>query len=154
MAPAALAPIDIDLLVPQLTCDDKIGAIKELVDLLHRGGYVEDSLAFLQSVLAREALQSTILDDVALPHARCGSVDKMGLALGIARPAMDFPSGDDRGRVDIICLIAVPAHASDAYLTILSTLARIFSDIDLKSILTNCRSSEALRTALLSRCIP
>ena len=139
--------------MPQLASDDKIGAIKELVDLLHAGGYVQDSLAFLQSVLEREALQSTILDDVALPHARCVSVNKMGLALGIARPSIDFPSGDDRGRVRIICLIAVPANASDAYLTILGTLASIFSDIDLKSFLTDCTTPEDLRTALLSRCI-
>ena len=151
---ASLAPIDVTLLVPQLNSDDKIGAIKELVDLLHAGGYVQDSLAFLQSVLEREALQSTILDDVALPHARCASVNKMGLAMGIARPAIDFPSGDDRGRVDIICLIAVPAQSSDDYLTILSTLARMFSDVDLKTILTDCSSSEDLRTTLLSCFIP
>ena len=85
-----------DLLIPQLEADSKIGAIKELVDRLHRGGIVTDSLSFLQSILERENLQSTILGgDVALPHARCRSASKLGLALGTTVQPIDFPSGDD-----------------------------------------------------------
>ena len=35
---------------------DRMGAIKEMVDRLHRTGCVTDSLAFLQSVLDRESM--------------------------------------------------------------------------------------------------
>ena len=110
-----------DLLIPQLEADSKIGAIKELVDRLHRGGVVTDTLSFLQSVPERENLQSTILGgDVALPHARSRTVSKLGLALGTMAQPIDFPSGDDRCTVQMICLIAVPAHAPDLYLSLLA----------------------------------
>ena len=76
--------IDSELLIPQLHADNKIGAIKELVDKMHEQGVVTDSLSFLQSVLEREQLQSTILGgEVALPHARSRSVRDLGLAWGL-----------------------------------------------------------------------
>lgn len=142
--------IDPELLVPNLQADTKIGAIKELVDLLHAKGVVKDSLSFLQAVLEREALNSTILDDVALPHARTPAVNQMGMALGVARRPIDFPSGDERGSIQLLCLIAVPAHESDLYLTLLSTLARSFNDIEFKTALLNCSSSQDLYHLLSS----
>ena len=145
--------IDPELLVPNLRASTKIGAIKELVDLLHAKGVVKDSLSFLQAVLEREALNSTILDDVALPHARTPAVNQMGMALGVARRPIDFPSGDERGSIQLLCLIAVPAHESDLYLTLLSTLARSFNDNDFKTALLNCSSSQNLYHLLSSSSI-
>ena len=146
------APIDPELLVPQLSAGTKIGAIKELVDRMYLKGIVGDSLSFLQSVLERENLQSTILGgDIALPHARSRSVNELGLALGIARPPIDFPSGDDRRPIHLICLIAVPAHAPDLYLALLAALARTFADVELKQSLVNCTSREELYRLLSSR---
>ncbi|MGB1718974.1 MAG: PTS sugar transporter subunit IIA, partial [Candidatus Latescibacterota bacterium] len=76
---------DIDLLLPRLTATSKIGAIKELTDLLHERHVITDRLGFLQAVLEREQLQSTVLNnEVALPHARGRCVDSLGLAMGIA----------------------------------------------------------------------
>jgi fructose PTS system EIIBC or EIIC component len=146
------ALIDPELLVPQLNADTKIGAIKELVDRMHLKGIVGDSLSFLQSVLERENLQSTILGgDIALPHARSRSVNELGLALGIARPPIDFPSGDDRRSIHLICLIAVPAHAPDLYLALLAALARTFADVELRHSLVNCTSREDLYHLLSCR---
>ena len=131
-----------DLLIPQLEANSKIGGIKELVDRLNRGGIVTDSLSFLQSVLERENLQSTILGgDVALPHARSRSASKLGLALGTTTEPIDFPSGDDRCPIRMICLIAVPAHAPDLYLSLLASLARTLADPDLKHGLLHADSA-------------
>jgi fructose PTS system EIIBC or EIIC component len=131
-----------DLLIPQLEADSKIGGIKELVDRLHRGGIVTDSLSFLQSILERENLQSTILGgDVALPHARSRSASKLGLALGTTAQPIDFPSGDDRCAIQMICLIAVPAHAPDLYLSLLASLARTLANPELKHGLLHADSA-------------
>lgn len=142
--------IDSELLIPQLHADNKIGAIKELVDKMHEQGVVTDSLSFLQSVLEREQLQSTILGgEVALPHARSRSVRDLGLAMGIARTPIDFPSGDDRHGVRLICLIAVPAHAPDLYLNLLGSLARILSDEERKTKLIAAESAADMQALLL-----
>jgi mannitol/fructose-specific phosphotransferase system IIA component (Ntr-type) len=144
--------IDPSLLVPNLSADTKIGAIKELVDRLHRRGIVQDSLSFLQSVLERENLQSTIFTDyVALPHARSRSVSELGMALGIARKPIDFPSGDDRRPVHLICLIAVPAHAPDLYLSLLAGLSRTFSDAGFRNALLQATTTEELYGLLSAR---
>ena len=122
-----------DLLIPRLAADSKISAINELVDALHRGDIVTDRLSFLQSVLERENLQSTILGgDVALPHARSRAASRLGLALATMAQPIDFPSGDDRRAVQLICLIAVPAHAPDLYLSLLASLAQTLSNANLK----------------------
>ena len=138
-----------DLLIPQLEADSKIGTIKELVDRLHLGGVVTDSLSFLQSVLERENLQSTILGgDVALPHARSRTVSTLGLALGTTTQPIDFPSGDDRCAVQMICLIAIPAHAPDLYLSLLASLARTLADADLKHGLLHASSASEMHRLL------
>jgi mannitol/fructose-specific phosphotransferase system IIA component (Ntr-type) len=142
--------VDPALLIPQLNADSKIGAIKELVDHMHEQGLVTDSLSFLQSVLERENLQSTILGkEVALPHARSRCVRDLGLALGITRQPIDFPSGDERQSIRLICLIAVPTHAPDLYLSLLGSLARQLSDEDRKAALLDAGSTEAMRELLL-----
>ena len=42
--------------------------------------------------------------------------------------SIEFPSGDERHDVGIICLIAVPADAPGLYLKLIGVLARAFSD--------------------------
>lgn len=140
-----------ELLVPRLSADNKIGAIKELVDRLHAHGVVADSLSFFQSVLERETLQSTILSgDVAIPHARSRTVNHLGMALGIAPQPLDFPSGDERQAIRLICLIAVPAHEPLSYLSLLSTVAHTFSNTELKNTLLQVDSSKELYHLLSS----
>ena len=81
-----------DLLIPQLEADSKIGAIKELVDRLHRGGIVTDSLSFLQSILERENLQSTILGGDVAPTPRTVPLgQQIGFGLRHDGTAYRFP---------------------------------------------------------------
>ncbi len=141
---------DIDLLLPRLTATSKIGAIKELTDLLHERHVITDRLGFLQAVLEREQLQSTVLNnEVALPHARGRCVDSLGLAMGIAPAPIDFPSGDECSTVRLICLIAVPAHAPDLYLNLLGMLARILSSNQRRRDFLQAESAEQMQQLLL-----
>jgi PTS system fructose-specific IIC component len=141
---------DIDLLLPRLTATSKIGAIKELTDRLHERHVITDRLGFLQAVLEREQLQSTVLNnEVALPHARGRCVDSLGLAMGIAPAPIDFPSGDECSTVRLICLIAVPAHAPDLYLNLLGMLARILSSNQRRRDFLQAESAEQMQQLLL-----
>tara|TARA_Y100001934_G_C12050087_1_gene630336 strand:- start:57 stop:548 length:492 start_codon:yes stop_codon:yes gene_type:complete len=141
---------DIDLLLPRLTATSKIGAIKELTDLLHERRVITDRLGFLQAVLEREQLQSTVLNnEVALPHARGRCVDSLGLAMGIAPAPIDFPSGDECSTVRLICLIAVPAHAPDRYLNLLGMLGRILSSNQRRRDFLQAESAEQMQQLLL-----
>lgn len=138
------------LMIPEFAADSKIPAIKELVDRLHEHDVVDDKLAFLQAVLERETLQSTVIGDgeVALPHARGRMVRSLGMALGRAKTPIGFPSGDDRHEVALICLIAVPADAPGLYLKLLSALARAFQDAAFRAELGKAESAERMQQLL------
>ena len=118
-------------MVPDLGAESKIGAIKTLVDRLQQAGILDDSLSFLQAVLERENIESTVVHGlIALPHARCRAVSRLGMAVGVSSQPIDYPSGDDRSSVRLICLIAVPADAPRLYLGLLAALASAFGDDD------------------------
>ncbi len=136
--------LDPELMIPDLKADSKIAAIKELTNRLYLKGVVKDSLSFLQAVLGRENIESTIIGEVAMPHARSLAVNQLGLALGVSRQPIDYPSGDDREAIQVICLIAVPAHAPDSYLALLGALARTFHDGGMIGAMQQARNPEAL----------
>ena len=128
----------------------KIEAVKHLIDRLHEQGVIGDSLAFLQAVLERENLQSTVLDGViALPHARGRMVKRLGIAIGTdPERSIDFPSGDERHQVGLICLIAVPADAPGLYLKLLSALARVFDDSAFRHELREAETADRMQQLL------
>jgi mannitol/fructose-specific phosphotransferase system IIA component (Ntr-type) len=138
------------LMIPELAADSKIPAIKELVDRLHEHDVVDDNLAFLQAVLERETLRSTVIGDgeVALPHARGRMVRGLGMAMGRSRIPIGFPSGDDRHEVGLICLIAIPANEPGLYLKLLSALARVFQDAAFRVELGKAESAERMQQLL------
>lgn len=138
------------LMIPRLEADSKISAIKELADSLHGQQIVDDNLAFLQAVLERESLQSTVIGDgqVALPHARGRMVRRLGMALGRTKQPIGFPSGDDRHEVELICLIAVPADSPGIYLKLLAALARVFDDKAFRAELGQAESAERMQQLL------
>ena len=103
----------------------------------------------VEALLDRESLGPTgVGHGVALPHARSRTVSTLGLALGTTTQPIDFPSGDDRCAVQMICLIAIPAHAPDLYLSLLASLARTLADADLKHGLLHASSASEMHRLL------
>uniref|UniRef100_UPI000A3CD97D PTS fructose transporter subunit IIABC n=1 Tax=Streptomyces glaucescens TaxID=1907 RepID=UPI000A3CD97D len=100
-------------------------------------GRVTDLEGFLADVAAREAQMPTGLDGgIGIPHCRSAHVTEPTLAFGRSAAGVDFGAAD--GPADLIFLIAAPAGADDAHLTILSSLARQ---------LMNTEFTDALRAA-------
>lgn len=137
--------LDSALMVPDLRSQDRMGCIKELVDRMHRARCVTDSLSFLQSVLDREDLESTVVGPgVAFPHARCRLATRLGTAFGISRCGIDFRSESHPHRVHLVCLLAVPTAGDGAYLPLLSVLTRFFQDLESRSGLMACHTPEEM----------
>ena len=137
--------LDVSLLVPDLQSKDRMGAIKELVDRLYGAQKVTDSLKFLQTVLDREDQVSTVLGrGVALPHARCRSVVQPSVALGISQEGIVFPSDVEPEPVHVICMVAVPVAVPVPYLSVLSDLAMLFKDSDVRVGLMGCETATSM----------
>ncbi|WP_328299161.1 fructose-specific PTS transporter subunit EIIC [Streptomyces sp. NBC_00435] len=110
--------VDLDL-----SAESKEGAARALAERMVALGRVTDLDGFLADVAAREALMPTGLEGgIGIPHCRSAHVSAPTLAFGRAPSAIDFGAPD--GPADLIFLIAAPAGADDAHLSILSSLAR------------------------------
>ncbi|MEV0976805.1 fructose-specific PTS transporter subunit EIIC [Streptomyces sp. NPDC049915] len=110
--------VDLDLSVTT-----KEAAARALAERMVALGRVTDLDGFLADVAAREAQMPTGLDGgIGIPHCRSAHVTEPTLAFGRSAAGIDFGAAD--GPADLIFLIAAPAGADDAHLTILSSLAR------------------------------
>ncbi|MGW7786108.1 PTS sugar transporter subunit IIA, partial [Streptomyces tricolor] len=129
--------ITADLVDLDLSADTKEAAARALAERMVAQGRVTDLDGFLADVAAREAQMPTGLDGgIGIPHCRSAHVTAPTLAFGRSAAGVDFGAAD--GPADLIFLIAAPAGADDAHLTILSSLARQ---------LMNTEFTDALRSA-------
>ncbi|MFJ3663952.1 fructose-specific PTS transporter subunit EIIC [Streptomyces sp. NPDC090119] len=115
--------ITADLVDLDLSAESKEAAARALAERMVGQGRVTDLDGFLADVAAREAQMPTGLDGgIGIPHCRSEHVTEPTLAFGRSAAGIDFGAPD--GPADLIFLIAAPAGADDAHLTILSSLAR------------------------------
>ncbi|MFE7766860.1 fructose-specific PTS transporter subunit EIIC [Streptomyces sp. NPDC057438] len=115
--------ITADLVDLDLSAETKEAAARALAERMVTKGRVTDLDGFLADVAAREAQMPTGLDGgIGIPHCRSEHVTAPTLAFGRSTAGVDFGAPD--GPADLIFLIAAPAGADDAHLTILSSLAR------------------------------
>ncbi|AXG79583.1 PTS fructose transporter subunit IIABC [Streptomyces paludis] len=115
--------ITADLVDLDLAAETKEAAARSLAERMVTLGRVTDLDGFLADVAAREAQMPTGLDGgIGIPHCRSAHVSEPTLAFGRSARGIDFGAPD--GPADLIFLIAAPAGADDAHLTILSALAR------------------------------
>ncbi|OEJ46132.1 PTS lactose transporter subunit IIC [Streptomyces agglomeratus] len=139
--------ITADLVDLDLVATTKEEAARSLAERMVALGRVTDLDGFLADVAAREAQMPTGLDGgIGIPHCRSAHVTEPTLAFGRSTPGIDFGAPD--GPADLIFLIAAPAGADDAHLTILSGLARRLMNEDFTTALRTATAQE-LAAALI-----
>ncbi|MFJ2558836.1 MULTISPECIES: fructose-specific PTS transporter subunit EIIC [unclassified Streptomyces] len=140
--------ITADLVDLDLAAETKEAAARSLAERMVALGRVTDLDGFLADVAAREAQMPTGLDGgIGIPHCRSAHVGEPTLAFGRSARGIDFGAPD--GPADLIFLIAAPAGADDAHLTILSALARRLMNEDFTTALRS--ATDASATAALIR---
>ncbi|MDG5801916.1 fructose-specific PTS transporter subunit EIIC [Streptomyces ossamyceticus] len=140
--------ITADLVDLDLSAETKEAAARALAERMVAKGRVTDLDGFLADVAAREAQMPTGLDGgIGIPHCRSEHVTEPTLAFGRSAAGIDFGAVD--GPADLIFLIAAPAGADDAHLTILSSLARQLMNAEFTDALRAV--DDAARAAALIR---
>jgi PTS system nitrogen regulatory IIA component len=107
------------------------------------------SLVF-ESLFARERLGSTGLGQgVAIPHGRIkGLKDPVGALVRLKTPVpFDAPDGKP---VTLVFVLLVPEQATEQHLQILSELAQMFSDRELREQLGGADDPGALHQAIIA----
>ena len=137
MISAELVDLHLDL-----AADSKEAAARALAERMVALGRVTDLDGFLADVAAREAQMPTGLDGgIGIPHCRSAHVTEPTLAFGRSAAGIDFGAPD--GPADLDFLIAAPAGADDAHLSILSSLARQLMDDGFTAALRAAATAEA-----------
>jgi len=101
-----------------------------------------------ESMFARERLGSTGLGQgVAIPHGRIkGLKEAVGAFMRLASPVpFDAPDGKP---VNLVFFLLVPEQATEQHLQILSELAQLFSDRDLRERLATELDSSKLHQTI------
>lgn len=84
--------------IHKLKSRDKLSAIREIVNNCPVFEFFTNSNSkeiFLKEIYDREALCTTgIGHNVAIPHGKCSSIDKVRIGLGISEEGLDFNSID------------------------------------------------------------
>lgn len=102
----------------------------------------------LASLLAREELGSTGLGQcVAIPHGRIRGIKRaLAAVVRLAEP-VQFDSPDGRP-VALLVALLVPEHATQEHLEVLSELAQMLSDRDLRAGLMTAPTAADLRSRI------
>ena len=97
-----------DIIRVPLAAEDRLGAIRELIELIGEQGLVSDVEAAIKTTWAREQERTTgIGEGLAVPHGRCDCVDSLALAIGKPATPIDFQSFDQKP-VRLIVLVLSP----------------------------------------------
>jgi len=99
----------------------------------------------IDSLMTRERMGSTGLGQgIAIPHGRVkGLREAIGAFIRLASPvAFDAP---DERPVSLVFVLLVPERATDLHLQILSNLAEMFSDRDLRAQLASATDAPGVQ---------
>lgn len=118
-----------DLLPPsriiELKAREKTPALQALLDVLAATGAIKERVAVEQAIMSREIQMPTGVGyGVAIPHAKCGSVDKFALAMGISQAGINYGSVIDDLPVKIVVMVVGPSSLQEDYLRILAMIMR------------------------------
>ena len=107
-----------------------------------RSGIINNEKEYLNSVLEREKESTTgVGNGIAIPHGRCKTVDKAGLAAIVLNKPVEYEALDNKP-VELLFLIAAPEDKGNVHLEILSKLAMMLMDQEFTFKLKNSRTAE------------
>jgi PTS system nitrogen regulatory IIA component len=125
--------------------DTDISSKKRLLEFI--SNTVADQFDLPQSkiysnLLDRERLGSTGLGNgFAIPHTRLSNLDTtIGCFIRLDQP-VKFEAPDNEP-VDLVFTIIIPENATDEHLQILSSLAKIFSQAEIREAIRNAESND------------
>jgi Kef-type K+ transport system membrane component KefB/mannitol/fructose-specific phosphotransferase system IIA component (Ntr-type) len=116
--------------------------------LASRAGQPEHAEVYARCVLEREALSSTgVGEGVAIPHAEIPGLERPALAFARLAEGVDFDAPDGQP-VRLVFLLLVPPRAHDRHLQLLSALARLLTQDEVKAGLHAARDPSGVLAVL------
>jgi Kef-type K+ transport system membrane component KefB len=116
--------------------------------LAARVGRAADADRFAALVLEREALSGTgVGEGVAIPHAEVPGLDRPWLAFARVSEGLDFDAPDGEA-VRLVFLLLMPPRDYDRHIQLLSEIARLLTQDEVRRALASARDAAAVLGAL------
>ncbi len=137
-----------ELMIPDLTANERDSAIREICARLERQGFVTNGQSLAEAALRREAIACTAVEHgLAFPHARGVEGGGLTVAVALSRKGIRFEPAE-RALTRIIFFVVIPSAASAFYLRLLAGLTRTFQDADARAKLIEAGTPEKMYRAL------
>ncbi len=137
-----------DVIRVPLRAEDRLSAIRELIELLGEQDLVSDVESAIETTWAREQERTTgIGEGLAVPHGRCRCVDHLVLAIGRPATPIDFQSFDQKP-VRLIVLVLSPPEDTASHIQVLGGISRLLSDRLIREAAYSAESADTLAEVL------
>jgi fructose-specific phosphotransferase system IIA component len=137
-----------DLIIIPLKGEDKVSAIKEMVDHLYEKKKISNRDKILRAILDREKVMSTgVGGKVAIPHGKADGVKDIVASIGITEKDLDFHSIDNQP-VRLIFLLVGPPDKTGPHLKALSRISRLLSLDDFRKKLIESKTPKEVIEAI------
>ena len=114
-------------ILSDLSGENKLDIIKELLDHMHKLGVVSNYDTALNDIMVRENHLSTGLENgIAIPHAKTEGVEKLSIVFGIKKDGIEFESLDAKP-ANFIFLVLSPKNTSGPHIQALALISRNLS---------------------------
>ena len=134
------------------TPESKGQAIDQMVELMAKGGNINDLQRYKEGVLKREEEGTTgIGEGIAIPHAKTDAVSAPGLAAMLVPQGVDYDALDGQP-VHMIFLIAAPNTEENVHLEVLSRLSMLLMDDEFRKNLLDAADATEFTTVPLCGC--
>jgi len=131
-------------ILPHLSGQTKVDVIKELLDHMHKLGFVSNYETALNDILVRENHLSTGLENgIAIPHAKTEGVEKLSIVFGIKNSGIDFDSLDAKP-AKFIFLVLSPKNTSGPHIQALALISRNLSISKNRDSLQSANSADEI----------
>ncbi|KUO51919.1 MAG: transcriptional regulator [Sphingomonadales bacterium BRH_c42] len=139
-------------IVPEAVATARLSSRQDVLAYIARmfgGAYGLDPATVLDRLEERERLGSTGFGrGVAIPHARCGAINRPAVVLLRLQEPVEFAAADGMP-VDLVFGLLSPENAGATHLHALAALSRLVRDETMHQALIDAQDAEALY-ALLS----
>ena len=124
-----------ELINPDLRANDKLGVLRELVDLLVKNNEALDKESTLRILLEREKLGSTGTGEgIAIPHGKSDTVDELKVCFGRSVAGVDYDSMDGKP-AHLFFLLIAPSNSVGTHLSVLARISNLLNDSAVRSAL-------------------
>lgn len=128
---------------------NKDAILKEMVDLLHNTGAIENNEVTLKAIHEREEIMSTgIGHGLAIPHGKSSGVKELSAACGVIPEGVDYNALDGQP-VYLVIMLVGPEDGAAQHVKALARISRLLQHESFRQKLILARDAQAFMNAII-----